>query len=85
MYTIWKFTIPTDKKIEIEMPSEAQILTLKLQKGIPCLWALCVPKNKTVVRNFIIKATGGVIESFKRYHGTFLVDDDSLVWHLFEI
>lgn len=77
---IWKFPL---KGRETEMPVGAHILTVQMQNGTACLWALVDIEAKTETRYFSIVGTGHNTKvAPKDYIGTF--QDGSLVWHLFE-
>ena len=41
---IWKFGI-NPNKIIVEMPKDAEILTIQTQNETPCIWALVNPEN----------------------------------------
>jgi len=85
---IWKYEVLPDIK-SIEMPHGSKILHLNVQNGIPCIWALVDPTNFSIKRNFYIVGTGHPIDRQNNenllYLGTFLLNNDSLVFHLFEI
>lgn len=38
--TIWKFPFEIDDVVLIEMPHDPQILSVQVQHGQPCIWAL---------------------------------------------
>lgn len=81
---VWKFAI--NPKTTLEMPKGASILTMQLQNGIPCIWALVNPENEKELRYFEIYGTGDSIDCVgKKYIGTFQVQSSIvLVYHLFE-
>jgi hypothetical protein len=93
MITIWKYPIvleETSPEFTIEMPKSAEFVTLQVQKGVPCIWA-AVDLNSAwdkTERTFRILVTGGTVDPEEaaklEYLGTFLVEDDSFVGHLFE-
>jgi hypothetical protein len=85
--TIWKYTIPLDKSLCIAMPKRAKILCVKLQSGSPQLWALVDEYNPLVERLFHLVGTGCDLpddEEMLAYIDTILLDNDSLVLHMFE-
>jgi len=85
MKTIWKFQFEVDDNIEIEMPMGAEILTVGIQHGIPCLWALVDTEKDKIKRKFELYGTGHpVSERHKKYIGTFQTREGYLVFHLFE-
>ena len=91
MKTIWKYEIHTTDCQDIEMPMEAQILTVQVQNGEPCLWALIDPDQKRGIRQIRIIGTGHIIEkpmsidnSIDEYLGTYQLRDGALVFHVFD-
>lgn len=68
----------------IEMPAGAQVLTLQMQGGIPCLWALIDESMPKQERHFKVVGTGWLLDDDPgMYIGTF--QDGSFVWHVFEV
>lgn len=85
MKTIYKYPIQDDFTV-LELPKDAEILTIQTQNGKPFIWVLHNPNEPKVRWEFIIKATGENIEedlSKKNYIGTFQMMEGMLVWHLF--
>lgn len=83
--TIWKFKIPHGIDcFAMNMPKNAKILSLQMQDGQPCFWAL-IPDTSVMdeVRTFRVYGTGEIIHQGNiRYVGTFQFPP--YVWHLFE-
>ena len=94
MRAIWKFTLQPPAAATsmpttvIEMPEGAQILTVQVQHGQPCIWAVVdvnAPKRKY---EFWIWPTGGQTDTpplmAKEYYvGTFQLENGTLVFHVF--
>lgn len=93
---IWKFPLTTLDKIE--MPAGAEVLSVQMQHGQACLWAVVDPAAQRETRRFCIHGTGsGFDHDHGRFVGTFQMDGghrvsrngnharDSLVWHLLEV
>lgn len=84
---IWKFEINTNQ-ITIEIPKEAEILTMQTQNEKPCIWALVNPENKKELRHFEVYGTGHNIYYDmgieRKYINTFQLHNGDLVFHLFE-
>lgn len=85
--TVWKFALKIADVQGIDMPVDAKILAVQVQRGTPCLWALV---NKTGIiperRTFAIYGTGHPIPDEPGTHiGTFQVDGGTLVFHVFEV
>jgi len=80
--TIFKYPLPTSKT-KVSMPHSATILSVQLQHGIPCIWAMVDVDNDLEDREFWIFGTGHVLpDNPGIYIGTIL--DGSFVWHIFE-
>jgi hypothetical protein len=81
MKQIWKYQVEN----LIEMPKEAEILTVKVQDSFNvCIWAKVDPEKETEIRAFEVIGTGHPFDDTnKEYIGTYL--DGPFVWHLFEI
>lgn len=86
--SIWKFNIESDNSKGIEMPKNAEILTVQEQGGNISLWALVDPKEEKELRYFEVYGTGHDIHYgmgvSREYVGTFQFDGGTLVFHLFE-
>lgn len=79
---IFKYVIPIDDRVEIELPSVCNILSVQLQGVQVCMW--CRVNTKAVLRKrvFYVVGTGHPFpEDANKYVGT--VQDGSLVWHIF--
>lgn len=81
---VWKFPLTASESI-VDMPVGARVLTVQVQDGTPCIWAIVAPEQPTEVRRFFAEGTGwGCDDSIERapYIGT--VQVGPLVWHIFE-
>jgi len=87
MNYIYKYQLKVTNVQSIEMPSDAEILTVQNQNDIVTLWAK-IDSNNTIVaeRTIVIIGTGhpfkNVMGRFNKYIGTVMVG--SLVWHVHE-
>lgn len=81
MNAIWKFPL-TAEETEIEAPIE-QFLTVQMQGGIPCAWAIVNPDKVSRKYKVVIIGTGWECQRIdaSRYIGT--VQDGGYVWHCF--
>lgn len=94
MKSIWKFPIEavlTDT-FEIDMPIGAEILTVQMQRDVPCFWAIVDPSVNRMTRRFRMVGTGHKFDfgadrydTAPLYIGTIQMADGALVWHFFEI
>lgn len=85
--SIWKFHLETTDIQQIEMPADAEILTIQTQDEIPCIWALVSPDAPKRKVAFEIFGTGHPVpENGKRkYVGTYQLRKGALVFHCFEL
>ena len=84
--TISKFQFEPNDRIEFTMPIGAEILTVQMQNGQPCVWALVNPQVKTEKRILRIVGTGHtIIDKLGKYIGTFQLMEGQLIFHLFEL
>ncbi len=82
--SIWKYEL-TPNCTTLDMPHDAQILSVQIQRGYPKLWALVDTNAPEKTRHFRIYGTGDEIDDSEnlKYIGTFQMHG-ALVWHLFE-
>ena len=87
MQTIWKFSAPINDSLTIEMPAEAQLLSVDTQFGEPQLWALVDSDNPKEKRHFAWRGTGHNCNGLRAigHVGTIQMHSGQLVFHLFEI
>jgi hypothetical protein len=85
MKRVYKYTFEIDDEITIPMPP-GDILSVQVQRGRPCVWALVDPKAPLIERRFRIAGTGHDIDNADQltFRGTFQLRDGALVFHLFE-
>jgi len=84
--TIWKYPMPIVDYYAFDMPEDAEVLTVQVQHGVPCIWATVDPNKPKLPRGFFVRGTGhelGLAESAK-YVGTFQIELGGLVFHLFD-
>jgi hypothetical protein len=67
------------------MPEGSCILKVALQKNEPFMWVLADSAAKEEKRKFFLAGTGQLLDKTGKYIDTFLMDNDSIVMHLFEI
>ena len=85
MLTVWKYPIPIQDDIRIEMPRGAQMLTVQVQHGDPCVWALVDPSLDPEPRRFRLAGTGHPITEAVRHVGSFQLMRWGIGFHLFEV
>lgn len=85
MKTIWKYSFNGTGAQLFLMPSGATILSLQVQHGILCMWALVNTEAPLETREFRVFGTGHQIsEDILTFVGTFQVNE-VLVFHVFEV
>lgn len=88
--TIWKFPLEITDIQKVNMPDKAEILTVQMQNGIPCLWALVDPDEALFdEREIEIFGTGNHIVYdnnivWHKYISTIQLNGGSLIFHVFE-
>lgn len=84
---VYKYLITNpDDVVQIKMPESAAILSVQMQRGDMCVWALVDPKTRTMSRYFRLAGTGHDIDWVDGmvHRGTFQMHGGELVFHLFE-
>lgn len=86
--TIWKFQLKTVGNQTIEMPVNAEILTVQTQNEIPCIWALVDPTETRENRFIEVFGTGQDVQYDmgvgRNYLGTYQLHGGTSVFHVFE-
>ena len=82
---IWKYEVAPH--FTLDLPVSAQILHVARQHDLAVMWVLLDAEANKVRREFMCIATGEPIRTALRldYIGTFLLGNDELVFHLFEV
>jgi hypothetical protein len=81
---IWKFTLHPTTVQHIEMPSDAEILTIQTQEQLPCIWALVSPDAPKRKFAFEIFGTGHPVpDGQRKYIGTYQINGGELIFHCF--
>lgn len=85
MRTIYKYPLLILDEQEVEMPMGAGLMTVQMQNGQPCLWALVDTRNTVEKRKVLIRGTGHPADNVGRYISTFQMKGGALVFHAFEL
>lgn len=85
MKTIWKFELKVTDRQAILLPPNSEPLSVQVQKGAVCLWAMADDKAPaTEPLKIRILGTGHpIIGSIGRHLGTFQLSGGDLVFHAF--
>jgi len=87
--TIWKYQIPFEDKIKLDIPSGHKILCVQLDKktNSPCIWVQVNPYNPKETVYLEMFGTGNPIHNdigiSREYIGTFQYQNGEFVGHLF--
>ncbi len=81
--TIWKYQLAVDDIQFIEMPKGAQLLSVQVQYGIPCLWARVDPDAELEFVEIVTYVTGGMARNNLQYIGTYQLHSGSFIGHVF--
>lgn len=90
MKSIWKFELPFKEMAEVQMPEDAEILTVQVDEKTnrPCIWAMVYTENETESRYIELIGTGGEAPADmgidRKYIGTFQISEGEFVGHVFE-
>lgn len=82
---IWKYQLIITDTQYVSMPAEAKLLSVGLQKGKVCLWALVDPSKPIETKMIEIVGTGNPMPNdglVRKFIGTVVADP--FVWHVFE-
>ncbi len=88
MKKIFKYPLQIRNSQTILMPYGAEILSLKIQNGIPCIWALVDEKSQLTERRFETYGTGHKIRHEIGVGGMFIdtyYHENGEVYHVFEL
>jgi len=87
MKMIYKYPLATADEIDINMPADAELLCVREQYGVPCIWALVDTSRPYEVRRLLMLGTGHNLDnvSTSKYVGTVFEAGGQLVWHIFDV
>lgn len=83
---IWKFPLSVTDAQRVAIPVGWKSVTMALQAGTPCLWALVDPDAKPLLYSILCYGTGHPIfeEDLGECLGTVHQNEGRLVWHFYE-
>ena len=82
---IGKFPLSMEDVQQIEMPEGAEILTVQLQRGTPCIWALIdTDKPKQLVEIEMFGTGHPMDDKLRKYIGSFQMKEEQFIFHVFE-
>lgn len=85
MKVIYKYRLDITDCQNILLPKDSALLSVKMQHGTMCLWALVDTSNPVEYQEFYVIGTGNPIPEKVIKNANFLstVLDGSFVWHVF--
>jgi hypothetical protein len=87
MKAIWKYELKIADDQIVNLPKNAEILTVQNLNGVPCLWALVNPKNETAPRTILCRGTGHGLDTENcsvLYISSAQFYNGDIVFHYFE-
>lgn len=84
MITVWKYNVLMAQGFEIEMPFNAQVLSVQMQDDAPCMWVKVDTAEPLVSRSFAIVGTGNVVPQGYEHGYVDTWQQGRFVFHLFE-
>lgn len=82
---VWKFPLKITDIQNVMMPEGARVLTVQMQHGELCMWALVNPDAPKQRREIEVIGTGNPMpDAVRRYIGTAQQLGGQLIWHVFE-
>lgn len=87
MKRIFKYALRTTDIQIVHMPKDAEVLTVQVQNGIPCIWAIVGESDPLVRMEVETFGTGRTMPESplrnRKYIGTYQLDDGRIVFHVF--
>ncbi len=90
MNTIWKYELEFEKITRLQVPKDAEILTVQRddKTNKPCVWIMVSTENEKEERLFELFGTGHEIKwdmgVNRKYIGTYQYQKGEFVGHVFE-
>jgi hypothetical protein len=93
---VWKFPFDVEGYFERDLPEGARIISVAVQAGHPCFWAVVNPQAPTRRRRFYLLGTGHEMyvggpsdvagsPADLVHLGSFMLEGGAFVGHLFEL
>ena len=85
MKIIYKYELSVHDEQRFHMPLGYQLLTVQIQRGKPCIWALVDTTFPDVPVDLLTYGTGGPVPGRPGlYAGTYQLENGGIVFHVFE-
>lgn len=85
--SIWKFAIEVEDLQAITIPKAAEILSVQVQNGQICIWAIVNPSSPTVERVIRMAGTGHDLTNrppLGKFIGTVQINGGQFIFHVFD-
>lgn len=85
--TIYKYPLRVEDEVTLRLPEPAQVLSVQVQHGQPCVWAIVdpTPGAPLVERRFRVIGTGHYLEwPTGTFLATIQMHGGALVFHVFD-
>lgn len=85
MRTIHKYVLPIEDETFIAMPQNAKVLSVRVQRGLPVVWALVDPRQRVHTKQwFFVLGTGNPVDFDVTgdFLGTIQMHGGDLVFHV---
>lgn len=87
MKKIYKYTLEVEDEQQIEMPEDAEMLSVQIQNGSICVWAIVDTASHVPVhlQKFYVRGTGHETKGVedKIFLGTIQMQGGALIFHVF--
>lgn len=84
MRTIWKFPLTIARRVSVEIPRDAELLSVQMQGDTPTLWAIVDPEQRRTRRVLAVYGTGWDLpDDLGRFIATF--QHEPFVFHVFDL
>lgn len=82
---IWKYPLSVTGFQHINMPVDARLLAVQVQRGVPCIWAAVPvhPFSMETVTVWIVGTGHFPIPKEGQYVGSFQLENETFVGHVF--
>lgn len=82
---VFKYPLEIADDLTVDLPHGAEVLTVQVQHGEPCLWARVDPEAPLAPRRFRWAGTGHPLDAASDwpYVGSVQLESGMLVFHLF--
>ena len=85
MRTVWKVELVIQEIQTVMLPERYEIISLMVQHGTPCLWAIVNPEHPKYGVRILIHGTGHPIsDDAGEFLGSFMLTDGGFIGHVWK-